>query len=367
MPNMKTVLRIMTGLCLAGATALVCQGGVQAQNFLQPQNGPPADAARYAAPAQGLEEAPVLPGLPRLTVTSPGAVAHVFPTVKSAAALAAAGALSGPLLYHAGGSVMQPFIKLYLIFWGPATLQNGNPTGFDSTYVPVIVNVATGYPGHDLASNNTQYYQTISGVTNYSASMGGAAGGYFDTAAFPSSGCTDTATPGNCITDAQIRAEIQRVISLNGWIPDTSSMFILFTSKGEGSCFDSTNASCAYTQYCGYHSFISGTSPIIYANMPYGDATNCQTAGTPSPNGDPKADAAASVLSHEISEAITDPLLNAWFSSNGISGEIGDLCAYVYGTNTWDSAQANQMWSGNFLELQEEYDNHTNSCVQVGP
>jgi hypothetical protein len=106
---MKSVFRIMTGLCLAGAMALVCHGGVQAQNFLEPQNGPPPEGARYSAPAQGLEEAPVLPGLPKLTVTSPGAVAHVFPTVKSAAALAAAGALSGPLLYLAGGSVMQPF------------------------------------------------------------------------------------------------------------------------------------------------------------------------------------------------------------------------------------------------------------------
>jgi hypothetical protein len=334
MPKMKTVLSIVTGLCLAGAIALMCQGGAQAQNLLEVQNGAPADAARYSAPAQNLEEAPALPGLPKLTVTSPGGVAHVFPTVKAAAGLAAAGALSGPLLYHAGGSVMQPFLKFYLILWDPPTLQNGGSTGFTSTYISVIVNALNGYPGHSIASNNTQYYQTISGVTTYSASLGGAAGGYHDTSPYPSSGCSDSITPGNCITDSQIRAEINKVIALNGWIPDTSSLFILFTSQGEGSCFDATNASCAYANYCAYHSFISGTSPIIYANMPYGSVTYCQTSGVPSPNGDANADAAASTLTHEISESITDPLLNAWYSSNGLSGEIGDLCAYVYGTNT---------------------------------
>jgi hypothetical protein len=365
MPNMKTVWGIMTGLCLAGATALVCQSGVQAQNFLEPQNGPPADGARYSAPAQSLEEVPVPPGLPKLTVTRPGGVAHVFPTVQNAALHAAAGLDAGPLLYHSGGSVMQPIVKVFLIYWGPPTLQNGNSTGFSASYIPVTAHTAIAYFGHGLANNNTQYYQTISGTTNYISSFGGAVGFYYDGSAFPSSGCTDTATPGNCITDAQIQAEITKVISLNGWTADTSSMFILFTSQGEGSCFDSTNTSCAYTQYCGYHTFISGGSPTIYANMPYGNTTNCQVSGTPSPNGDALADAAASVESHEISETITDPLLNAWYTSLG--NEIGDLCAYIYGTNTWDSSQANQMWFGAFFELQEEFDNHTSSCVQLGP
>jgi hypothetical protein len=77
------------------------------------------------------------------------------------------------------------------------------------------------------------------------------------------------------------------------------------------------------------------------------------------------ADAAASIASHELTEATTDPLLNAWFTSSGY--EIGDLCAYNYGTNTWDSGKANQMWGGNFFELQQMYDNHQAGCVQVGP
>ena len=85
----------------------------------------------------------------------------------------------------------------------------------------------------------------------------------------------------------------------------------------------------------------------------------------PSPNLDPVADAAATVASHELTEATTDPLGNAWFSSFG--NEIGDLCAYKYGTLTWDSTNANEMWNGNFYLLQQEYDNHVGDCVQVGP
>jgi hypothetical protein len=104
---------------------------------------------------------------------------------------------------------------------------------------------------------------------------------------------------------------------------------------------------------------------VVYSNQPYADTNFCQVPGTPSPTGDPNADAAVSVASHELTEAITDPELNAWFTAQG--NEIGDLCNFVYGTNTWDSAKANQMWNGRFYELQMEWDNHLKKCVQVGP
>ena len=105
--------------------------------------------------------------------------------------------------------------------------------------------------------------------------------------------------------------------------------------------------------------------------MPFGEPSVCQISGTPSPNGDAAADTVMTATSHEMTEAITDPLLNAWFTAQG--DEIGDLCNLMYGTNTWDSNKANQLWNGNFYELQMEYSNHSNlaptsgGCVQVGP
>jgi len=296
---------------------------------------------------------------------------HVMPSADRATELAAIAPLAGPMTYH-GGPVMTR-ANTYAIFWVPPTLQTGAATSLSSHYQSVVRSMLSLYPSHGIDDNNTQYYAR-SGLLSwyYVQNAGGLAGAYIDSSPYPASGCFDGFTPGNCLTDGQIQAEIQKVMTLKGWTGGLTKMFLLFTSSGEGSC---AGASCAYSQYCAYHSyFLNGTTPVIYGNEPYSDPSFCQVPGTPSPNGDAAADAAANVASHELTEAITDPELNAWYAGS-LSGEIGDLCAWVYGPNTWDSGNANQSWFetysifgsiGNF-ELQEEYDNHTGSCVQVGP
>ena len=117
----------------------------------------------------------------------------------------------------------------------------------------------------------------------------------------------------------------------------SSKLFALvFTSTGEGSCFDSTSSSCAYSQYCAYHAnFGSTTTPTIYANMPYANPTYCYDppAGQHDPNGDIPSDANVNITSHEITEATTDPLVSTgpygWYdTANG--EEIGDLCAWTF-------------------------------------
>ncbi len=299
-----------------------------------------------------------------LTIRGGTSIAHIFPTVGDAAALSVSAPDTGPLVYN-GGPIM-PSLIAYAIFWVPPSLQNGGSTSMSAHYQTVQKNLLGDYPAHGIDNNNTQYYQIVGTARSYIRNSGGLAGSYVDTSPYPASGCTDTYTPANCITDAQIQAEIQNVMTLKGWTGGISKMFLLFTSSGEGSCFDSTSTSCAYVQYCAYHSyFLSGTTPVIYANEPYGNTTVCQAPGTPSPNNDPPADTAATAASHEVSESITDPELNAWYTSQG--NEIGDLCAYNYGTNTWDSGNANQMWNGRFYEVQREFDNHASACVRLGP
>ncbi len=271
----------------------------------------------------------------------------------------------GPLVYN-GGPVMQWGAKTYAIFWVPAKLQSGGATSMSSHYQTVVKNLLLDYGKHSVDNNNTQYYQVSGTSKSYVQNYGYLAGSYVDTAAYPASGCTDTATPGNCITDAQIQAEITSVMGINGWTANIDNIFFLFTSSGEGSCFDSSGGQCSYTYYCAYHGYYSlSGKTVLYANMPYGNPSTCQVGGTPSPNNDVAADTVATAASHELTEAITDPELNAWYTAQG--NEIGDLCAYNYGTNSWDSAKANQMWNGRFYELQTEFDNHTGSCVQVGP
>jgi hypothetical protein len=334
--------------------------------------------AVQVAPAQNLASIPVRPGAPQLTLTRPGGTSvHIFPTVSGAAkGRALPFADTGPLLYHKGGSIM-PTITVTPIFWVPAHLQNGGVTSMSSDYKLVQEGLASRYPGHGIANNNTQYYQVINSNVAYIQNAGSYAGFATDNIAYPRSTCMDRLTPGNCITDAQVQTELARVINTLHFTAGLNRIFLLYTSSGEGSCFASDSKSCAYTEYCAYHGhFTLGGTPVIYGNQPYGDMSSCQLSGTPSPNADPVADATASTASHEITEAITDPLLNAWYTSQG--NEIGDLCAYTYGSNTWISNHgipANQFWSGTtfaFFELQQEFDNHQRKlgnpgCVQIGP
>ncbi|MBV8552188.1 MAG: hypothetical protein JOY54_12870 [Acidobacteriaceae bacterium] len=280
------------------------------------------------------------------------------------------------LIYH-GGPVMTSATS-YAIFWAPPTLQNGQAASLPASYQNIQTALLSTYPGHSIDNNNTQYYMT-SGFgffrfTNFVQNSGSFGGSYVDTAPYPGSGCSDPVTPGNCLSDAQIQAEVQKVMALKGWTGGLNHIFFVYTASGEGSC---AGFGCAYTDYCAYHGyFTSGSTTVLYGNEPYAAAGFCQ-AGS-SPNGDPAGDAAASITSHELTESITDPELNAWYSAGG--DEIGDLCAWNYGVNTWDSGKANEYWPISFsniilfghfpisfFELQQEYDNHTASCVQVGP
>ena len=302
---------------------------------------------------------------PPATLDDGGYPIHIYPTVANAAGHTIA-ADSGPLLYHSGGAVMVGPVTFYAIFWIPAHLQNGGATTLSADYQNVQKQLLSDYAAHGIDNNNTQYYQIIGGVQSFIQNKGGPGGLAVDNGAYPASGCSDSVTPGNCITDAQIQAKIQAVMTAHGWTGGLNKIFLLFTSSGEGSCFDSSSASCAYTAYCAYHGvFFNGATPIVYANQPFGDPNFCQVPGTPSPHSDAAADTASTAASHEITEAITDPELNAWFTAQG--NEIGDLCAYNYGTNTWDANKANQSWNGHFYEIQMEFDNHKSGCQQVGP
>ncbi len=298
-----------------------------------------------------------------LTVAGNGSMAHIMPLATDKVSLNHIDSDFGPLIYH-GGPIMQSSVTIYPIFWVPAKLQNGHTTGMSAHYRAVETTMLGAFMSHGLGAIHTQYYQKSGTTTTFIQNKGGLGTAYLDTAAYPGSGCSDPATPGACLSDAQIQAEVKKVMAAAHLTGGLNKIFMVFTSSGEGSCLNSS--SCSYRQFCAYHSYFKvGTTPVVYANQPYGTTSGCQTSGAPSPNNDAVADAAATAASHELSEAITDPELNAWFTSQG--NENGDLCAYKYGPLTWDAGKANQMWNGSFFLLQTEFDNHANGCYQVGP
>ena len=64
----------------------------------------------------------------------------------------------------------------------------------------------------------------------------------------------------------------------------------------------------------------SGTPTVARARA------RIQTAG---PNGNAGADGMASIIAHELEEAVTDPDLNAWYDRRG--QENADKCAWTFG------------------------------------
>jgi hypothetical protein len=84
------------------------------------------------------------------------------------------------------------------------------------------------------------------------------------------------------------------------------------------------------SSFCGWHTYAGYQGHSIkYAFV--GDSTRCNgSCGTTgvTPNGDAAADDMASIVYHELSETVTDPLLNAWGDS---AGENADKCAWQFG------------------------------------
>lgn len=91
--------------------------------------------------------------------------------------------------------------------------------------------------------------------------------------------------------------------------------------------------------YCGYHSNVDS---IYYAVMPYPGCSGCLGGLT-------VLDALTATSSHELSEAITDPVPGTgWYDDT--QGEIGDICA-------WQFKQVDG------YTVQLEWSNEQNQCV----
>jgi hypothetical protein len=257
----------------------------------------------------------------------------------------------GQLRYHRGPVMTTN--QTYAIFWQPSNWSQAFPSGYSSLVGRYFGDVAA-----DSGKTSNVYYAATqySGIA-YSSAY---AGSVTVTDPLPASGCSDSAAS-VCLTDAQLQSEIRTVMSRQGWTGGANKLYFLFTAPGVGSC---DGSSCAFTQYCAYHSWIgSGTSATLYANQPYVDGVSGCDAGY-HPNGG-AGDAVLNVVSHEHNEAITDPQGNAWYDVLGY--ENGDKCAWSWGALTGSGSSAyNQTINGHHYTLQLEYSNASRGCVQTG-
>jgi hypothetical protein len=189
------------------------------------------------------------------------------------------------------------------------------------------------------------------------------------TTPFPADGCTDpTGEAAHCLTDAQLQTEIDHAIGQNPtWQKGTSDIYFIFTPEGVQSCFDADSGICAYNYYCAYHGYFgTGSNTVVYANQPYpklADDPFLECGVGEYPNGD-DADEQVNVTSHEHREAITDPLLDAWYADDNGGFETSDQCAWDFGSEFGPSgAKYNQTINAHHYYLQLEWSNDGLDCL----
>jgi len=132
---------------------------------------------------------------------------------------------------------------------------------------------------------------------------------------------------------------LQHEIATNAAFPQPTANTLYFVYLPTGvRVVQGGGSSCQ--AFCGYHSDIGGQ--IFYAAMPYPGCQGC-TGGLSA------FDALTSTSSHELCEAITDPIPGrGWYDD--VHGEIGDICA-------WKTKKLGQ------YTVQLEWSNKSNNCI----
>jgi PKD repeat protein len=271
------------------------------------------------------------------------------------------------LEYH-GGPVMHTN-KTYSIYWKPPAYASDYASGFRTLVDRYLADVAvdSGQRSSVYAAN-TQYYDNTTGHILHSSIFGGS---LTDTTSFPSATCL-AAPSSQCITDAQIKTELNGFLTANGLPRGLGTQYFVLLPPGIVVCFGTAAGSdCSGPggTFCAYHGdFVGAGSSTLYAVHPYPDPSGCDPGDHP--NGNTDADSQINLISHEHNEAITDPLANpgGWYDDTS-GEENGDLCAWTFGTALGGASGSryNQVLNGHHYWLQREWSNYNAGCVLSFP
>lgn len=229
---------------------------------------------------------------------------------------ALAAPVSAPQLTYRGGPLM-PAVEVFVIFWGTAW------QGPQAALVQELNQFFDFILTSQLLDQLGEY-----SVPGMSIGQGSRTGSVILSTDSPST-----------VADADIQTLIQQEISNDSAVPQptANSLYFVFLPPGVTITLDGAT-SCS--NFCGYHSDID--NQIFYAVMPYPDCAGCTGAIS-------VADALTSTSSHELCEAITDPVPGqGWYDDQ--NGEIGDICA-------WRTKQLGA------YTVQLEWSNRTGQCI----
>ena len=174
--------------------------------------------------------------------------------------------------------------------WSGYPLDNG-----------ILTNFANNIGGSPYFNINTTYFDsTNTNVQNVVKLAGSVTSTYV------------AAAPTN-LNDGDIWNIVTWAFGHDGLSPDPNGIYFVLTAPGVG---ESTGF---LSSYCGWHT--ASTYNGVWMKYSFvGDANGvygCTGFSGVSPNGDIGADAMTSVIAHELEEATTDPILNAWYDSGG--------------------------------------------------
>ncbi len=215
------------------------------------------------------------------------------PTVEAAAAATPA---TPPQLSYRNGPLLTS-VEVFTIFWGSAWQQLANATllkqlnqFFDSILTSALMDQMAEYsvPGKKIGHGKRTGSVTVT-----------------------------TPVLRRSVTDTAIQHMLQFEIANNAAVPHATPNTLYFIYLPPGvRAIQGGSASCQ--AFCGYHNDIAGQ--VFYAVMPYAGCTGCTGGLSP-------FDALTSTSSHELCEAITDPIPGqGWYDD--VHGEIGDICAW---------------------------------------
>jgi hypothetical protein len=224
---------------------------------------------------------------------------------------------AGAHLTYQGGPLLQN-VQVFTIFWG--TLWGSNTSSVQ------------------MMANLNQFFTAIlvSPLLDQLAEYN-APGQSIGHGAFIGTKVISANAPAGSITDSTIQAQLLKWLKAKTVLKNTkNTLYFIYLDPGIVSIMGG-GKSCQ--NYCGYHNH---SGRVYYAVMPYPSCSGCL-------GGMLAFDALTGTSSHELCEAITDPVPGSgWYDNT--NGEIGDICAWSF-----------KQMAGYTVQL--EWSNQQNKCV----
>jgi hypothetical protein len=233
--------------------------------------------------------------------------------------------------YH-NGPVMLGTVHIYYIWYGDWS---------DQDTISILTDLAENIGGTPWFNINSSYYDRSNKHVGNAVTYNGST--------------TDDYSHGAALSDDDIEGIVADAIASKRLPKDANGVYFVLTSPD----VDETSGFCS--NFCGWHfsdkisgadikfSFIGGADRCL---------NHCSRQRFHSPNNNPAADAMASILAHELSESVTDPDLNAWYSNN-TSEENADKCAWTFGEvyPIGNGSNANVQWGSRDYLIQQNWVN----------